>query len=100
MNRAPGRTRAFLAAAIGSCTDARTDNVVRVSILLQSKQTGYYVRSLGRWTAATGEAHGFITTIEALCFCYEHSLFQMQIVVRFSDGRPNTVLDVTDSRFL
>ena len=71
-----------------------------MSILLQSKQTGYYVRSLGRWTGAMGEAHGFFTTIEALCFCYEHSLFQMQIVVRFSDGRPNTVFDVTDSRFL
>jgi hypothetical protein len=80
-------------------TDERKDNIARMNILLQSKQTRYYVRSVGRWTGATGDAHGFITTIEALCFCYDHALFQMQIVVRFTDGRPETVFDVTDLRF-
>ena len=69
-----------------------------MKILLQSKQTHYYIRFPGCWTGTTGEAQGFITTIEALCFCYEHALFQMQIVVRFTDGRPDSVLDVTDSR--
>jgi hypothetical protein len=71
-----------------------------MSILLQNRDTGQYVRLPGDWTQETGEAHRFTTTVEALCFCHERNLFRMQMLVGFADGRQEIAIHVTDSRLV
>jgi hypothetical protein len=67
-------------------------------ILLQSKDTRGYVRSVGQWTPRFAEARAFPTSLEALCFCHNQGLFHMQVVLSFHDGRQDIAFAVTDAR--
>ena len=69
-----------------------------MNIILQSKDTRRYVRSIDHWTPVAEEAYRFGSTVQALCFCHQHALYQMQVVLRFADGSPDIAFDVTNAR--
>jgi len=69
-----------------------------VNILLQSKKTFSYITDLSTWTKEREKAHLFDTGIEALFFCFNHHLKNMQILGEFVNPRINFTMPVTDLR--
>ena len=69
-----------------------------MDILLQNKKTLAYVRHTGGWTPQRDKARMFGTGLEAICFCLEHGISNMQIVGGFADERMNFTVPVTDFR--
>jgi hypothetical protein len=68
-----------------------------MDILLQSKGTLHYVESHTRWTTHVEKAHIFATGLEAIFFCLNHQMVNMQILGRFTDERMNFTVPVTDT---
>ncbi len=60
-----------------------------MSVLLQSMQTAKYVRVTGGWTEQPEQAADFSGGTEALIYCYQHHLKDMQILGQFEDPRRN-----------
>ena len=69
-----------------------------MKILLQSKETRDYVNQGGGWTWKLGRARVFGTGLEAIMFCLDHGIFQIQMVCAFEDRAKNFTVSVTDSR--
>ena len=69
-----------------------------MNILLQSKKTSNYVQNPSTWTMQREKAHVFDTGIEALFFCFNRLLKNMQILGEFVDQRMNFTIPVTDLR--
>ena len=69
-----------------------------MKILLQNKKTSSYVTDLSTWTMQHEKAHSFATGIEALFFCFNRQLKNMQILGEFVDPRLNFTVPVTDLR--
>jgi hypothetical protein len=69
-----------------------------MNILLQNRKTLTYVTD--RCTQATQheKAHLFGTGIEALFYCFNHQLKNMQILGEFANPRFNFTIGVTDLR--
>ena len=67
-----------------------------MNILLQNKKTFAYVTDLSAWTMQREKAHQFGTGIEALFFCFNRRLKNMQILGDFPNPRMNFTLPVTD----
>jgi O-acetylhomoserine/O-acetylserine sulfhydrylase-like pyridoxal-dependent enzyme len=69
-----------------------------MNILLQNKKTLTYVTDLSARTMQREKAHRFETGIEALFFCFNRHLKNMQILGDFLDPRMNFTIPVTDLR--
>jgi len=69
-----------------------------MNILLQNKETLSYVTGLSTWTSDHAKARLFGTGIEALFFCLNRRLRNMQILGEFVDPRLNFTIPVTDLR--
>jgi len=69
-----------------------------MNILLQNKRTLSYVKGLSGWTVKREEARGFGTGMEALFFCFDRQITNMQILGEFVDARMNFIIPVTDLR--
>ena len=67
-----------------------------MNILLQSKKSFSYITDLSTWTKQREKAHSFETGIEALFFCFNHHLKNMQILGEFVNPRINFTIPVTD----
>lgn len=69
-----------------------------MNILLQNKKTLNYVKSLCGWTANREEALRFGTGLEALFFCFNRHITNMQMLGEFADARMDFTFPVTDVR--
>ena len=69
-----------------------------MNILLQKKGTLSYVKGLSGWTTRREKARVFGTGLEALFFCFNRRITNMQILAEFVDARMNFILPVTDLR--
>jgi hypothetical protein len=69
-----------------------------MNILLQNKKTLTYVTDLSTWTMQRQDAHLFGTGIEALFFCFNRHLKNMQILGEFVNPRINFTMPVADLR--
>ena len=69
-----------------------------MNILLQNKKTLSYVKSPAGWTADRENARVFETGIEALFYCFNRQINNMQILGDFINARMNFTLPVTDLR--
>ena len=69
-----------------------------MNILLQNKKTLSYVTDLSTWTMQHEKAHLFGTGIEALFYCFNRQLKNMQILGEFVNPRLNFTMPVTDLR--
>jgi hypothetical protein len=69
-----------------------------MNILLQSKKTLSYITDLSTWTKQHEKAHLFETGIEALFFCFNRHLKNMQILGELVNPRINFTIPVTDLR--
>lgn len=69
-----------------------------MNILLQNKKTLTYVTDFSTWTMQREKAHLFGTGIEALFFCFNRHLKNMQILGAFVNPRMNFTIPVTDLR--
>jgi O-acetylhomoserine/O-acetylserine sulfhydrylase-like pyridoxal-dependent enzyme len=67
-----------------------------MKILLQNKKTLTYVTDLSTQTMQREEAHLFETGIQALFFCFNRHLKNMQILGEFLNPRMNFTMPVTD----
>jgi hypothetical protein len=67
-----------------------------MNIVLQNKKTLTYVTDLSTWTRQREKAHLFETGIEALFFCFNRHLKNMQILGEFVNPRINFTMPVTD----
>ena len=69
-----------------------------MNIILQNKKTLTYVTDLPTPTIEREQAHRFETGIEALFFCFNRHLKNMQILGEFLNPRLNFTMPVTDLR--
>lgn len=69
-----------------------------MNILLQNKRTLNYVEGTTGWTTRRDKAHVFGTGLEAVFFCLNHHIANMQILGEFTDQRMNFSVPVTDYR--
>ena len=69
-----------------------------MNIVLQNTKTLSYVTDLSKWTMQHGNAHSFGTGIEALFYCFNRHLKNMQILGEFVNPRFNFTIGVTDLR--
>ena len=67
-------------------------------ILLQSKTTRDYVNQDGGWTCKQGMARVFSSGLDAMMFCLNRKILQMQIVCVSEDLAKNFTIAVTDCR--
>ena len=68
-----------------------------MNILLQKKALSC-LTGLSTWTVRHEKAHSFGTGIEALFYCFNRHLKNMQILGEFVNPRFNFTLGVTDLR--
>ena len=69
-----------------------------MNILLQNKKTLSYVTDPSKWTMQHEKARLFGTGIEALFYCFNRQLKNMQILGEFVNARFNFTMPVTDLR--
>ncbi|SPE60392.1 hypothetical protein SBV1_410081 [Verrucomicrobia bacterium] len=67
-----------------------------MNILLQNKTTFSYVTDLSTWTRQREKAHMFETGLDALFFCFNRHLKNVQILGEFANPRMNFTVPVTD----
>ena len=69
-----------------------------MNILLQNKSTLKFVKGFSDWTTKREKARVFGTGLEALFFCFNRHIANMQILGEFVDARRNFTFPVTDLR--
>jgi len=69
-----------------------------MNVLLQNKRTLNYVQGLTGWTTKRDKARVFETGLEALFFCFNRHITNMQILGEFVDARMNFTFPVSDVR--
>lgn len=69
-----------------------------MNVLLQNKRTLNYVKDLSGWTTKREKARVFETGLEALFFCFNRHVTNMQILGEFVDARMNFTFPVSDLR--
>ena len=69
-----------------------------MKILLQNKHTRDYVNQGGGWTWKQGRARAFPHGFEAMMFCLDRGILEMQLVCVFQDVTRNFTVSVTDCR--
>ena len=69
-----------------------------MDILLQNKSTLRFLDDGSGWTRERTQARIFGTGLEAIFFCLNHELANMQILGAFTDRRMDFTVPVTDLR--
>ena len=69
-----------------------------MEILLQNKNTLRFLDDGSGWTRERAHARSFGTGLEAIFFCLNHQLANMQILGSFTDRRMDFTVPVTDLR--
>ena len=69
-----------------------------MDILLQNKSTLRFLDDGSGWTRERAQARIFGTGLEAIFFCLNHELANMQILGAFTDRRMDFTVPVTDLR--
>ena len=69
-----------------------------MNILLQNTNTLSYAKGLSGWTMKRERARVFETGLEALFFCFNRQISNMQILCEFADARMNFTFPVTELR--
>jgi hypothetical protein len=69
-----------------------------MNIFLQNKSTLNYVKRLSGWTTKRKKARVFETGLEALFFCFNRHIPNMQILGEFADARMNFTFPVLEHR--
>jgi len=69
-----------------------------MDILLQNKSTLSFLDDGSGWTRERAQARIFVTGLEAIFFCLNHELANMQILGAFADRRMDFTVPVTDLR--
>jgi len=69
-----------------------------MNVLLQNKRTLNYVKDFSGWTTKREKARVFETGLEALFFCFNRHITNMQMLGEFVDARMNFTFPVTDLR--
>jgi len=69
-----------------------------MNIFLQNKRTLSCVKGPAGWTVDRAKARVFATGVEALFFCFNRHIKNMQILGDFVNTRLNFTLPVTDLR--
>jgi hypothetical protein len=68
-----------------------------MKILLQSHTTRDYVDRGGGWTWKQGRARKFASGLEAITFCFNQRIRNMQIVCAYLDLTKSFTVPITDS---
>ena len=68
-----------------------------VKIFLQSHTTLDYVGRAGGWTWKQGRARKFANGLEAITFCFNQRIRNMQIVCAYMDLTKSFTVRITDS---
>ena len=69
-----------------------------MDILLQNKSTLRFLDDGSGWTRERAQARIFDSGLEAIFFCLNHKLANMQILGAFADRRMDFTIPVTDLR--
>ena len=69
-----------------------------MSVLLQSIETAQYVEQPSVWTKELGKAREFGGATEALFYCCEHNLTNMQILGQFADAGQDFTIPLNGQR--
>jgi hypothetical protein len=70
-----------------------------MKIVLQNKSDSSYIATRGgAWTKDSERAHEFADSLEALFYCFNRRMKNMQMVARFADSKMNFSVTVTDVR--
>jgi len=67
-------------------------------ILLQQKDTGYYLIGGGAWTGNVADARDFLSSAEAIKFCVANRISGVQIVLKFDQQLYEIVLPMVANR--
>ena len=70
-----------------------------MSVYLQSLNTDKYVAGPEQWTDRPEKARQFGGGTEALFFCYQHRLGDVQILGRFPNPRENFTISLRNKSF-
>ena len=69
-----------------------------MNILLQNRRTLNFLAGTTGWTPDRDKARIFGTGLEAMFFCLNHHICNMQIVGEFADWRMDFTVSITDLR--
>lgn len=69
-----------------------------MNILLQNRRTLNFLKASTGWTPNCDEALIFSTGLEAMFYCLNHHIANMQILGKFADQRMDFTIPVTDLR--
>jgi hypothetical protein len=69
-------------------------------ILLQQKDTGFYLQDDGAWTRDSAEAMDFLSSTRAIDFCAAHKISGVQLVLKFEEQHYDIVLPMVLDRSL
>jgi len=67
-------------------------------ILLQQKETGFYLKDPASWTTNPQEAIDFPSSTRAIDFCVANKISGVQLVLKFDGQRYDIVLPVAVDR--
>jgi hypothetical protein len=70
-----------------------------MSVYLQSLRTEKFVQGPKKWTDTPEQAREFGGGIDALFFCYQNHLADMQILGRFTDPQKDFTIPLKESSF-
>jgi hypothetical protein len=65
-----------------------------MKVLIQNVLTDRYLGEKGRWVRSDSEARNFGTSLQAIDFCFNNQLFEVEILLIFQDQRYNIRLNV------
>lgn len=69
-----------------------------MNILLQNRRTLNFLGATNGWTPDHSEARIFRSGLEAMSYCFNHDIADMQILGKFADHRMDFTVPVTDVR--
>lgn len=70
-----------------------------MKIVLQNKSNFSYIKNLtGAWTKDGELAFEFSSSLDALLYCFDQQMVDMQMVARFLDPAMNFSCSVSDAR--
>jgi len=65
-----------------------------MKVVIQNVLTDRYLGEKGRWVRPESEARNFCTSLQAMDFCFQNQLFEVEIVLMFEERRYDIRLNV------
>jgi hypothetical protein len=65
-----------------------------MKVLIQNPFTLSYLQAPGQWTSEVDSALNFTDSKSAFQFCDEHGLYDLQVALKFPDGRHDVEIPV------